>query len=225
MASSHSPRILPTDVRDDGSLRGLAALVLGSAPLAGAKAGASCVFERVVDRDIGRIGMARRAGRAAIDPGRRHRIPEFAICTRIAREDPGPARVCFDRSVRRHKLCRHHPSLRRLSTEVLRWYAIWITPLLAAESKFASAGSSALDDDRTGEGQARAEDCNGGGSGGRGRRHRLPPPARDAALALAQRADDLRHVDERHDDLQRAPASLLGPLWSQLRSRVAGDRQ
>src|SRR3954468_18179974 len=50
---------------------------------------------------------------------------------------------------------------------------------------------------------------------------RVPPPAADPPLALDQRADGLRHADERVDDLQRPPASLLGTVWRELRPSLA----
>ncbi len=51
--------------------------------------------------------------------------------------------------------------------------------------------------------------------------HRLSPPPADAAVALAQCADGVRHADERADDLQRPPAPLLGTVRRELRSSLA----
>src|SRR4051794_16216408 len=51
--------------------------------------------------------------------------------------------------------------------------------------------------------------------------YRLPSSAADPPVALDQCANRLRHADERLDDLQRPPASLLGTVWRELRSSLA----
>ena len=51
--------------------------------------------------------------------------------------------------------------------------------------------------------------------------NRLPAPSPDAPLALAERAHRVRHADERADDLQRPPASLLGAVRRELRPSLA----
>ncbi len=93
----------PADARHRFGVLDIGRRLVGLATLAGVKAGCLRVLDRVVKAHVPGVGCPGGAGRAAIDPGGRHRIPKRPIGGLVAPDHTRPARIalcgCVLRSV------------------------------------------------------------------------------------------------------------------------------
>src|SRR3984885_6166776 len=80
-------------LRDDRCIFSLDRNSVRVAAFARAKTGRLGGCERFVQLDIPAVRGPRRTGWPAVNPGRRHRIPEAAIRRLVAGDDTGPARI------------------------------------------------------------------------------------------------------------------------------------
>src|ERR1700730_6751083 len=80
-------------LRDDRCIFSLDRNSFGVAAFTRAETGRLGGRERGVQLDILAVRGSRRTGRPAVNPGRRHRIPEAAIRGLVAGDDTGPARI------------------------------------------------------------------------------------------------------------------------------------